>query len=165
MILDQNRSAESRELIVALENTGTFDIDSGVENLNSIYSLFERGQINSAMIIPSDYSQQLRSASGNPSIFLMLNGAECLAALTALRAVEGLIYEMGLELTIERTGISSEELISSTPSVRVWFNEKLNEALYTTPAELGLMLEFTIILLCLRTMIQMRVATRSILRL
>ena len=30
--------------------------------------------------------------------------------------------------------------------MRVWFNEALSEALYTTPAELGLMLEFTVLL-------------------
>jgi ABC-2 type transport system permease protein len=32
------------------------------------------------------------------------------------------------------------------PSLRVWFNEALSEAFYTTPAELGLMLEFTVLL-------------------
>jgi ABC-2 type transport system permease protein len=32
------------------------------------------------------------------------------------------------------------------PSLRIWFNETLSEALYTTPAELGLMLEFTVML-------------------
>ena len=32
------------------------------------------------------------------------------------------------------------------PSIQVWFNENLSEALYSTPAELGLMLEFTTLL-------------------
>ena len=31
-------------------------------------------------------------------------------------------------------------------SLLVWFNETLSNALYTTPAEMGLMLEFTVLL-------------------
>jgi len=39
-----------------------------------------------------------------------------------------------------------DEFSGFDPSLRVWFNEALSEALYSTPAELGLMLEFTVLL-------------------
>jgi ABC-2 type transport system permease protein len=42
--------------------------------------------------------------------------------------------------------MNPEEFEGFIPSLRVWFNEALSEALYTTPAELGLMLEFTALL-------------------
>ena len=47
---------------------------------------------------------------------------------------------------LERSGISSGDLTGFVPSLRMWFNEELSEAYYTTPAELALMLEFTILL-------------------
>ena len=50
------------------------------------------------------------------------------------------------QIVIQRMGIDPEEFSGFDPSLRVWFNENLSEALYTTPAELGLMLEFTILL-------------------
>ena len=47
---------------------------------------------------------------------------------------------------IQRLGVSPAQFSGFSPSLRVWFNETLSEALYTTPAELGLMLEFTVLL-------------------
>ena len=53
---------------------------------------------------------------------------------------------MGQRITIQRLGLSPNDFAGFDPSLRVWFNEALSEALYTTPAELGLMLEFTVLL-------------------
>jgi len=52
---------------------------------------------------------------------------------------------MGQELTLQRLGLDEALLSGFDPSVRVWFNEALSEALYTVPAELALMLEFTVL--------------------
>jgi ABC-2 type transport system permease protein len=77
---------------------------------------------------------------------VILNGAESIPATAALRAVEGLAREMGQEIAVERLGIDSDEFAGFEFSVRTWFNESLSEAYYTTPAELALMLEFTVLL-------------------
>ena len=49
-------------------------------------------------------------------------------------------------LVIQRLGLNPDQFSGFVPSLRVWFNENLSEGLYTTPAELGLMLEFTVLL-------------------
>jgi ABC-2 type transport system permease protein len=56
------------------------------------------------------------------------------------------VRQMGERITIQRLGMAPEDFEGFIPSLRVWFNESLSEALYTTPAELALMLEFTILL-------------------
>ena len=53
---------------------------------------------------------------------------------------------MGERITLRRLGLKPDDFAGFNPSLRVWFNETLSEALYTTPAELGLMLEFTVLL-------------------
>jgi ABC-2 type transport system permease protein len=53
---------------------------------------------------------------------------------------------MGQRITLRRLGLKSDDVSGFEPSLRVWFNETLSEALYTTPAELALMLEFTVLL-------------------
>jgi ABC-2 type transport system permease protein len=105
-----------------------------------------RGNINAAVVIPPDYEEQVASSRGTPTIFFILNGAESTPALAAKRAIEGLTQGLGERITIERLGLSPDEFSGFTPSLRVWFNESLSEALYSTPAELGLMLEFTVLL-------------------
>jgi len=146
MVLDQDRSAQSRALVVALENTGTFAPAEYVDGMEIIEQSLERGQINAAVIIPPDFSQQLADPAGAPVVAVILNGAESTPAIASLRAVQGVVTDLGQRITIRRLGLDEDEFAGFDPSLRVWFNEALSEALYTTPAELGLMLEFTILL-------------------
>jgi ABC-2 type transport system permease protein len=146
MVLDQDQSASSRAVVVALENTGTFALKSEPSNLEMIENALERGQISAAVVIPPDFDNQMASAIGHPTLSVLLNGAESIPARAALRAIEGAIQEMGERIVLRRLGVQPEEFTGFDVSLRVWFNEALSEALYTTPAELGLMLEFTVLL-------------------
>lgn len=145
VIWDQDRSASSRSLTQSLENTDTFTLAEPLDDMRMIRDRLDRGQINAALIIPPDYQQQIVS-NGRPTLQLLLNGAESIAATNALRTIEELTREMGIQLTLQRLGMDPQDLAGFDPSLRVRFNEQLSEALYTTPAELGLMLEFTILL-------------------
>jgi ABC-2 type transport system permease protein len=146
MVLDHDRSASSREMVVALENTGTFRQPEYVSDMVTIEDALVRGNINAAVVIPPDYEDQMASSTGTPTLFFILNGAESTPAIAAKRAIEGLTQTLGERITIERLGLNPDEFSGFTPSMRVWFNEALSEALYSTPAELGLMLEFTVLL-------------------
>ncbi len=146
MILDDDRSAASRQVITMLENTGTFSLEALVPDEEPIREAMERGEIYAAVIIPPDFSEKMASTNQIPNLAVLLNGAESIPATAALRAVEGLAREMGQEIAVERLGIDAEEFAGFEFSVRTWFNESLSEAYYTTPAELALMLEFTVLL-------------------
>ncbi len=146
MVWDQDQSAASREMITALINTGTFVIEEYVGDIQTIEDALNRGNINAAVIIPPDYSAEIASSSGQPTLPIILNGAESIPAIASLRAIEGVTREMGERITLQRLNMNPDEFEGFIPSMRVWFNEALNEALYTTPAELALMLEFTVLL-------------------
>jgi len=146
LVLDHDRSAASREVLTALENTTTFDLQAPAPDLETIERALDRGQINAAIVIPAGFSAEVASPSGQPELFVLLNGAESVAATEALRAVEGLSADMGGKLAMRRLGLDDDVLAGFNPSVRVWFNEALSEALFTVPAELALMLEFTVLI-------------------
>ena len=146
MIWDQELSSESREIVTTIINTGTFSIESYVSDMQSIKEAMDRGEINAAVIIPSDFSQKQADPYGIPVLPVILNGAESIPATAALRAIEGVVRDYGEKITLQRLAIDPDEFSGFNPSLRVWFNETLSEALYTTPAELGLMLEFTVLL-------------------
>ncbi len=146
MVYDQDQSAASRALIVSLENTGTFDLLGQAPNLDAIQAAMERGEINAALVIPPDFSAQILSQGGRPALPVMLNGAESVSARAALQAVEGVAGALNERIVVRRLGIDEEAFRGFTPGLRVWFNENLKESYYTTPAELGLMLEFTVLL-------------------
>jgi ABC-2 type transport system permease protein len=146
MVLDQDRSLASRAVVAALENTGTFAFKAQAPDMATIQDALDRGEINAAVIIPPDFDNELASPTGRPSLAVLLNGAESTPATVALRSVEGVARDMGESVTIRRLGLTPDEFAGFDASLRVWFNEALSEAYYMTPAELGLMLEFTVLL-------------------
>jgi len=146
MILDHDRSPASRALVVSIENTGTFQQAQYVNEMTVIEDNLNRGNITAAVVIPPDYNEQIKSSTGSPTVLLILNGAESTPAIASLRTIQGVTADLGQRVIIQRLNLDSDEFAGFDPSLRVWFNESLSEALYTTPAELGLMLEFTILL-------------------
>lgn len=81
MVLDHDRSQESRRFIVDLENTGTFALEFLVTNVETIEDALLRGEINAAVIIPPDFSSDYSSATHQPTLVVILNGAESIPAL------------------------------------------------------------------------------------
>jgi len=146
MVIDYDQSQTSREFVTALVNTGTFALEGYTWEMSTVEEKLERGQIYAAVIFPPDFSEQLAIASGRPTLQVLLNGAESSPALEASRSIEGVTRDFGEHITLDRLGLSPGDLAGFVPSLRMWFNEKLSEAYYTTPAELALMLEFTILL-------------------
>ena len=146
MVWDQDKSPASRLIVTALENTGTFRLEDQVEGMDAIEYALDRGNITAAIIIPPNYAAEVASKNGQPSLAVILNGAESIPAREALRAIEGVTRQIGEQITIQRLGLDPGTFAGFDFSLRVWFNEALSEALYTTPAELGLMLEFTVLL-------------------
>ncbi|MBE0672736.1 MAG: ABC transporter permease [Anaerolineales bacterium] len=146
MVLDQNQTAASRAIIIGLENTKTFRTPEQVNDMQTIQDAMDRGEISAALIIPPDYAEQLQSSTGEPTLLMILNGSESAPAQAANRAIQGLARDIDQRILTGRLGLSPDQFNGFTPSLRVWFNENLSEALYTTPAELGMMLEFTVLL-------------------
>ncbi len=146
MILDQNQSAASRAFVSGVENTKTFAEPQQVNDMQTIRDAMDRGQVTAALVIGPDYAEQLQSARGQPTLLVIINGAESTPAQAANRAIRGLVRDIDERILTRRLGLSDDRFSDFSPSLRVRFNENLSEALYTTPAELGLMLEFTILL-------------------
>jgi ABC-2 type transport system permease protein len=146
MVLDYDRSRASRGVVTALVNTGTFRLEAQVANFYEIEDALDTGKIIAAVIIPEDFSEKVASPTGHPTLPVLLNGAESIPATAALRAIEGVSRELGENIIIKRLGLPPDSFSGMDFSLRVWFNEALNEALYSTPAELALMLEFTVLL-------------------
>jgi ABC-2 type transport system permease protein len=146
MVLDLDQSATSRQVITSLENTGTFNLEYYAEDFDEIETALQRGEITAAVVFPKGFEEELYQIGGEPILPVMLNGAESIPAQEALAAVEGLAHSLGEQVVVRRLNIDTEEFAGFDLSLRVWYNQSLSEALYSVPAELALMLEFTVLL-------------------
>ncbi len=146
MVWDMDRTTASRNLVISLENTDVFELAAPASSLAEITGRMDRGTIYAAVVIPEGFSEQLYSPTGSPVLQVILNGAESIPAKEALRAIEGVVRYLGERVALEQITIRPDQLEGFNFSLRVWFNEALNEEFFTTPAELALMLEFTILI-------------------
>jgi ABC-2 type transport system permease protein len=146
MIWDMDRTPASRNLVISIENTGTFELVGPATSFDDMKDQMDRGNISAAVIIPRGFAGELSAIAGDPILQVILNGAESIPAREAQRAIEGVVWDLGQKITIEKLGVDGEQFEGFDFSLRIWFNESLNEAYYTTPAELALMLEFTILI-------------------
>jgi ABC-2 type transport system permease protein len=136
-IVDQDRSAESREIAALLDNTTTFELTLPDADFDDVTGLLDHNDAVAVLIIPPGFSAGLTDSTQRPQLQLLLNGAESSAAEVALETTEGVIARYGIDLMTERIGVNDA---MPEPSARVWFNEELREANYTIPSELGFML-------------------------
>lgn len=135
-VVDYDRSAESRSLLRALENTGTFDFAFHLDDRDEAIGLVEGGSAVACFIIPPDFSEELASpVRGIPSLQLVLDGSEPRAVGAAQAAAQGAVQEFAVQRAPLAPGPFPIDL-----RVRVWFNEELKESLYEVPSELGFML-------------------------
>ncbi len=133
-VLDLDMSPASRAIVVAMENTRTFD-PYYVSSLDDITSDITTGHAMAAWVIPAGFQAKLVEAgAGSAPMELIVDGADVVAAQTAVEVGQGVVASYGARLN------SSTQSSASSPldmSLRVWFNEEMKESNYMIPSELG----------------------------
>jgi ABC-2 type transport system permease protein len=137
-VLDLDRSAASRGLISAMVNTETFD-PYMVDTLDRITEDIHGGQALAAWVIPHGFEAQLQDAGSNaPSVQLILDGADAMAAQTASEVAQGVVASYGQQIVLQAAPLATTaNPVPLELSLRVWFNEEMKESNYMIPSELG----------------------------
>ncbi len=142
-IVDQDRTEASRALVLALENSETFDANYYPANERGLRALVDAGTVVIGVLIPSGFAEGLAvPGSQAPQIQVILDGSDPTAARAAEMSALGVISGFGQERALQAWGNIAGgmgEVIRT--DVRVRFNEELSEANYTVPSEMGFMLE------------------------
>ena len=137
-VLDHDRTWASRALVVALENTETFDANYYLTDLDEVRRLIDRGKATAAVVIPHGFAKQLDDPlNPPPQVQVILDGSDSTAAGTAIGAAEGAVVSFGQEVSLQAMTFNEEEMMPIVTSMRVWFNEEMKKANYTTPSEAG----------------------------
>jgi ABC-2 type transport system permease protein len=135
-VLDLDNSNASRGLIVAMENTETFD-PYFVENLDQVTEDIEYGRALAAWVIPHGFEAQLLAADETSSpVQLVVDGSDVMSAQTAVSTAGGLTASYGQAVQIQPVMAGAAQAPLDM-SLRVWFNEEMKESNYMIPSELG----------------------------
>jgi ABC-2 type transport system permease protein len=137
VIVDEDRSAESRDLISRFEGSANFVIVGMAPTVREVDAYLDGGRAWMALDIPADYGERLRR--GEPAVVqVVADGTDANSTNVALGYAGNLISGYATELAAARSGLPATPLVRA--DVRVWFNPRLESRDFMIPGILALLL-------------------------
>ena len=141
VVLDQSRTAESRQLVDVLRNTGNFDVAGTVSSYAEIRERIEEGKAQAALVIPPDYLARLKRGRGAQAQ-LIVDAADPLSATAAINGAS--LASLSTSLSLQQmTGARVQPL---EVRVRPWYNPDLKSSTFIVPGIIGVLLAMMLIL-------------------
>jgi ABC-2 type transport system permease protein len=119
-VLDQDRSARSRELIDRLRSSGYFTIVEQIESPRRIDELMNEGRIMIAIVIPPGFAADLGSRKA-AALQAIVDGSDANTATIALAYTQAVVLQFSSDVQLRGRKFHPPLGVES----RVWYNEEL----------------------------------------
>jgi ABC-2 type transport system permease protein len=129
VVVDQDQSRESRELIAAFTASGSFSEVAERQDPEQVETLFRRGVARAALVIPPDFEERGKRNAG-PRAQLLLDGSDNMTAGIALGYANSVALASS-QRSIERTLGTAEPPLEVRP--RTLFNPGLVSSVFLVP--------------------------------
>ncbi len=136
VVLDQDNSPMSRELVQAFQHTDRFDFVGYVEDEVAVGTYLRQWKAQIALVIPPQFHQNVRKGK-TPAIQLIVDGVDGNAAGIALGYATGIIQKVvgavvpTLPWPVKRTYLKASGQV--TMRDRMWYNLNLDNAFFMIP--------------------------------
>ncbi len=142
VIVDQDRSPASRELISRFDASPYFSIAGTVSSVREVDPWLERGRAWLALNIPADYHQLIDS--GRPAtVQVIADGTDSSSTGVAMGYAATLVGAYNEELVQKRmtaAGTAAAPPAAIEARIRVWFNPELESRYFMIPGIVALLL-------------------------
>jgi len=134
-VLDQDRSAASREFIDKFTKSGSFVL---VENLVSGSQFGDRldsGKIRAVINIPSDFSEKIKSLE-KMNLQIIVDGSDPTWAASALAYINAIVSQYQqeqIQVYFKKKGMGAVPQLPINLATRVWYNETLRSVNFFIP--------------------------------
>jgi ABC-2 type transport system permease protein len=119
-VLDESRSAASRELLEAFRSSGYFTLTDYLASDREIPAILERGRAQLVLVIPPDFSHKL--AADRPArLQALLDGSDANTATIALAYAQAVVGTWSSRVQLAGLTVTPPVRAES----RVWYNEEL----------------------------------------
>src|SRR6516164_2054701 len=103
LVLNEDRTVESRQLIDRFVNTQSFRVVGEVQSLEQLKSEMRKGTAYAALYIPPNFTRQLM-AGHSAQVELLVDGSNSTTALQALQTGLGVALTQSMETLMRETG-------------------------------------------------------------
>jgi len=134
LIQDNSNSPDSRLLISYFEGSQYFQVVGGFDDSRVMENWIDRGDSMGALVVPANFSKELRSGR-RAQVQFLLDGSDSNTASIALGYAQS-IFRM-FEKDLLSSGAGSDPV---QPELRVWYNPELESRNYIVPGLLAVIL-------------------------
>ena len=152
VVVDESRTPESRDIIAALENTGSFRIVAHVDGRPALDAAFARGDAQAAIVIPNDYARNLGRGT-TATIQVIVDASDPLSSQSALASAAGVGQARNLRILAAAAGRTS---LPVDVRIRPRYNPGLRSPNYIVPGLVGLVLTMTMVLITAMAIVRER---------
>jgi ABC-2 type transport system permease protein len=138
VVVDNDRSAASRELTRTFDSSPYFSVSSILDNVDEIGPYLEDGRAWMALSIPVGYGQTVGSG-GSATVQIVADGTDANSTNIAVGYASGLVAGYAQQLLADR--LAGRRLPGGFQAdVRVWFNPQLESKFFMIPGVLAILL-------------------------
>jgi ABC-2 type transport system permease protein len=152
VVLDQSRTPESRDLIAAFENTGSFRIVAHVDGQPGLDAAIERGQAQAGIIVPPGYARDLGRGL-TATVQIVIDASDPLSSQSALAAAAGVGQVRNLGALTAAAGGANAAI---DVRIRPRYNPGLRSPNYIVPGLVGVILTLTLVLVTAMAIVRER---------
>ena len=141
-IFDQDRGQAARALLDAYRASDYFALTFDVNTEAEIHELIDSGDAQIGLIIPPNYSTEIRSG-GQAEVMFIFDGSDATATKTALAAAQQIGNAHATEVQsqrMERSGLTAATRLPLEVRTLVWYNPDLEVAYFMVPGLIGTIL-------------------------
>jgi drug efflux transport system permease protein len=152
VVVDDSRTPESRALIAAFQNTGSFRIVAHLNGRPDADAAIARGAAQAAILIPKDFARDLGIAA-SASVQVVVDASDPLSSQSALAAAAGVGQARNLAILAARAGALELPL---DVRIRPRYNPGLRSPNYIVPGLVGVILTITLVLVTAMAIVRER---------
>ncbi len=141
VVLDRDRTPQSRELIDAYRASNYFDITYYVDEEAGLLQLLDSGKARAGMIIPAGYGEQLLGGR-RLQIAVLIDGSDPNVSNVALAAAQTVGQALSVKVIQRQLGMAASAASGLEVRPRVLYNPEMKSSSYMIPALVGLILQY-----------------------
>lgn len=127
-VLDEDRSARSRELVDAFTGSGYFRVAARLARYGDAGPLLDRGAVRMVLVVPPGFARDL--GAGRPAaVQALVDGGDANTAAIALNYAGAIVLAYSARAVLRGTTLSAPVSAES----RVWYNEELKSSNMIVP--------------------------------
>jgi ABC-2 type transport system permease protein len=125
---DRDHSTESRQLIAEFERSTYFDLVAAPASPAEVAALIDRGDARVVLVIPHDFSRNLRA--GRPAeVQVIIDGDNANTAATVVGYVTAVLRQASVAASV--SALPQAPLVTAQP--RIWYNPELRSTVFLVP--------------------------------